>query len=65
MHLRVTAPPQGGRANAAVVALLAKTLGVAKSRLQIVRGHGSRDKLVMVEALSEQEINQRLSHLGG
>ena len=65
LHLRVTALPHGGRANAAVVALLAKTLGLAKSQLHIIRGHGSRDKLLMVESLSEQEIDQRLSDLGG
>ncbi len=60
LRLRVTASAQGGKANQAMVALLAEALGVAKSRLQIVRGHGSRDKVVVVESLSRQEIEQRL-----
>lgn len=40
----VTAPPEGGRATAAVQALLAKGLGVAKSRLTLVRGATARRK---------------------
>ena len=39
----VTAPPEGGKANDALVALLAKALGVAKGSVRVVRGHrGSR-----------------------
>ena len=57
----VTAPPEGGKANEAVVALLAKTLGLAKGRVTIVRGHRSRTKLVKVEGLTEKDIFLRLS----
>lgn len=60
LRLRVTAPPTEGKANAGVIALLAKTLGVSRSKLQIVRGHGSRDKLVSVDTLSEQEVRRRV-----
>lgn len=42
----VTAVPEDGKANKAVVALLAKALGVAKSRVEIMRGETGRDKLV-------------------
>ncbi|MFA5539858.1 MAG: DUF167 domain-containing protein [Gemmobacter sp.] len=49
VHVRVTAPPEDGKANAAVVKLLAKALGVAKTRLTLVRGATSRDKLFRVE----------------
>ncbi|MBE0454368.1 DUF167 domain-containing protein [Roseovarius autotrophicus] len=41
----VTVAPEGGKANAAVQVLLAKALGVAKSRVVLVRGQTSRDKL--------------------
>ena len=40
--------------------LLADTLGVAKSRLHLVRGHASRDKVVAVEGLTRGEVAQRL-----
>lgn len=41
---RVTTVPEAGRANAAVTELLARALGVAKTRLSLVRGATSRDK---------------------
>ncbi|MBQ9069643.1 MAG: DUF167 domain-containing protein [Eggerthellaceae bacterium] len=48
--VRVTAPTDGGKANAAVCKLIAKTLGVAKSAVRIKRGDTSRHKLVEVDA---------------
>ena len=45
----VTAPPDKGKANEAMIRLLAKHLGIAPSRLQILRGETSRNKLVKVE----------------
>jgi hypothetical protein len=42
---RVTAPPEDGRANARVAELLAEALGVAKTRLVLVRGATARDKV--------------------
>ena len=56
LQLRVTAPPDKGRANAAVVALLADALGVAKSRVRIVRGQSSRDKVLAVESLTQEDV---------
>ena len=65
VHLRVTAAPAKGQANAATVALLAEALGVAKSRVRIVRGHTARDKVVMVEALTAEEVRRLLSASSG
>ena len=65
LHLRVTAAPVEGRANAAVVSMLAGVLGVAKSRVRVVRGHGSRDKVVAVESLTVEEVRQRVSASAG
>ncbi len=44
----VTAPPAGGKANSAVQVLLAKALGVPKSRLTLTKGQKSREKLFEV-----------------
>ncbi|MBM3948143.1 MAG: DUF167 domain-containing protein [SAR202 cluster bacterium] len=49
MKVYVTAPPEGGKANAAVIALVAEHLGVPKSSISIVRGHTSRNKVLRVE----------------
>jgi uncharacterized protein (TIGR00251 family) len=46
---RVTAPPVDGRANAAVVKLVAKAHGVAPSRVRIVRGETARDKVLEID----------------
>jgi uncharacterized protein YggU (UPF0235/DUF167 family) len=47
--VRVTAAPEGGAANRAVIGLLAEVLGVAPSRVALVRGATSRDKLLRIE----------------
>lgn len=48
LRCRVTAPPADGRANEALRKLVAKRLGVAKSRVRLVRGARSRTKLLEV-----------------
>lgn len=48
IRVRVTAVPEDGKANAEVARLLAKALGLPKSRLVLVRGATSRDKLFRV-----------------
>lgn len=49
IKVSVTATPSDGKANAAVIKLLSKALGVPKSRLILVRGHTSRHKVVRVD----------------
>ncbi|KAI0404108.1 DUF167-domain-containing protein [Xylaria palmicola] len=49
IELCVSAPPQDGKANKAVLELLSKTLGLPKSDLKITTGLKSRDKVVSVE----------------
>ena len=58
--VRVTAAPEGGKANDAVVALLAKRLGVPKRSIQIVRGHRSREKRISIDGISSKESLRRL-----
>lgn len=49
IHVRVTAPPEDGRANSAVRKLLARALGIAPSRLTLVGGATSRNKLFRID----------------
>ena len=49
IRVYVTTAPEDGKANAAVQKLLAKALGLPKTRLRLVRGHASRDKMFEVE----------------
>lgn len=49
LSIAVAAPPADGRANAAVRVILARALGVAPTRLVLVQGATSRDKLFRLE----------------
>ena len=49
--VRISAPPVDGRANRALCKLIARRVGVAPSKVTVVRGEGSRDKLVRVEGV--------------
>lgn len=60
LKLRVSAPPEKGKANRAVVALLARTLSTSRDRIVIVAGTGSRRKRVRIEGLTEEELRKRI-----
>lgn len=48
LRVYVTVPPEDGKANDAVVALLAKELGLPKSAVRIVQGSTGRNKVVLL-----------------
>ncbi|MEI2701748.1 MAG: DUF167 domain-containing protein [Baekduia sp.] len=48
--VRVTAPPEDGKANDAVRRVIAKAAGVAPSRVEVTRGHSAREKTVAIDA---------------
>lgn len=58
---RVTAAPDGGRANAAVEALIAKRLGVAKRDVAIVSGRKARAKRIRIDGMSAAAVLERLA----
>jgi uncharacterized protein len=62
--VRVAEPPERGRANDAVLALLARTLGVPRASLTLVSGHGTRDKVVELDGLEPDEVERRLTAAG-
>lgn len=49
IRIYVTTVPEGGKATAAVQKLLAKAMGVAKTRLTLIRGTSSRDKVFRLD----------------
>src|SRR5437764_8255800 len=61
LKVRVTAPPERGRANAAVEALIAQTLSIAAEDVRIVTGQTSARKVVEITGLAESEVLRRLS----
>jgi len=61
LKVKVKAPPEKGRANEAVVALLAERLGIDASSIAVVSGHGSPAKVVDVDGMDAAAIRQSFS----
>ena len=57
----VTAPPERGKANKAVAAVLAKALGVPRSAVRIVAGATSQRKTVEIDGISDEDARARLT----
>ena len=60
LRLKVREPAEKGRANEAVVRLLAKALALPQSSITLKRGATSREKLFNVDGLDDPEIRRRL-----
>jgi len=60
LKICVAAPPEKGKANAAVEALLAEILDVPNDQVRIVAGHASPRKTVEIDELNEEEVRRRL-----
>lgn len=63
--VRVAAPPEGGRANEAVMRLLAETLAVPREAVTLVSGQGGRDKIVELAGLGPSQVERRLASAAG
>jgi uncharacterized protein (TIGR00251 family) len=60
LKVSLTSPPVDGQANQALIKFLAKILKVAPSSLTLAQGAASRDKLIIVDDLSQGELWARL-----
>jgi uncharacterized protein len=58
--VKVKAPPEKGRANEAVVALLAESLGTDASSIAVVSGHSSPAKVLEVDGMDDEAIRVAL-----
>jgi uncharacterized protein (TIGR00251 family) len=61
IKIAVTAPPVDGEANAAVIELLARQLGIARSSIEVVAGASSRRKTIKIANVTEQQIAELLA----
>jgi len=62
--VRVAAPPEDGKANEAVLRLLAETLDVPRSSVTLVSGQTSRDKIVVLNGLEQAQTERLLASAG-
>ena len=61
LRVRVTSAPTDGKANAAVISIVAEALGLAPSRITLVSGAASRAKILAIEGLSTEFIHSKLA----
>jgi uncharacterized protein YggU (UPF0235/DUF167 family) len=64
LKLEVRAAPERGRANDAVVRLLAAILDIGRSQVGVVAGATGRDKVVVIVGISVAEVVRRLESAG-
>ena len=66
IKIKLRAPAVEGKANAALVHFLAEQLEISKHAIVLKRGQKSREKVVRIEGLGEEEIRRRLMQtIGG
>ena len=64
LKVRVRAPAERGKANAAAEKIVAEALGLPKGRARVVRGQTAARKVVEIVGLSEADLRHRLSNVG-
>ena len=64
LRVRVMAPPVGGAADAALIRLLARRLGVAKSRVSLISGTTARNKIVEIDGVTDAALRKVTRNAG-
>lgn len=60
LKIRIIAPPEGGKANQAIIGLLCEQLGIPRRQLTLISGHTARDKLIEIDGLDSSQARARL-----
>jgi len=59
IKVKVTAPPVEGKANEALIKFLAKELKVSASSVEILKGHNSREKMILIKDKNKVRHSQK------
>ena len=65
LKIAVSAPPEDGRANAAIIAVLQEALGLRRSQITLLNGQTSRDKKFLIEGILPAELEKQVKELLG
>ena len=60
LKVKVSAPPEGGKANSAICDLIAGALGVKARQVEVVSGHGSAEKVIAVTGADPDALKRLL-----
>jgi len=63
LKIKVTQPPEGGKANKAVLKILSKELKIPVSSFEIIKGINSRIKVILINHQNIDEIEKKLQKL--
>jgi uncharacterized protein (TIGR00251 family) len=63
LKVAVTAPPEDGRANKALVEALREALDVKRSQIELLSGQSSRDKRFLIRGCTPEELRARVAAL--
>jgi uncharacterized protein (TIGR00251 family) len=63
LRVAVTAPPERGQADAAIVGVLADFLGLKRSKISLLTGEASRDKRLLIESITPENLRARIDAL--
>jgi len=61
LKIKVKAPPEKGKANAAVIALLASKLSIEADLIEVACGHSSSSKVLSIHGLDDAQISALLN----
>jgi uncharacterized protein (TIGR00251 family) len=65
LKVAVTAPPEDGRANQALLEVLREVLKLKRSQVELLSGQTSRDKRFLIRGVDREELRQRVDELLG
>jgi uncharacterized protein (TIGR00251 family) len=65
LKVRVTAPPERGKANAAIEAAVAEALGVPSESVRVIAGQASPRKVLELEGVTQEDIDRRFPRGNG
>ncbi len=63
LKINITAPPVEGKANKKCIAYLAKYFDVAKSKIEIISGQTSKNKLIKIYDISQKEFLEKIEKI--
>ena len=61
LKVRISAPPEDGKANKAICKLLAKALGVRNAQVSIESGQANPEKIIRIAGVTTNDLRRRLS----
>ena len=62
-HLKIAATPKEGKANKELIEFLSEILDISKSRITIEKGATGHRKLISIEGLTQEAVEERLSKM--